>query len=156
MAKYSLKEKIISKRVDLIDKATSNFKEGDYTFLITDPKWRADHTFKIKYKSASKEKNRMMQILKRTLPQSERKDFKFIAVPEFKRSGNLWHLHWHVITNKKINYSKIDKTNGQLKIEEIRNIEAKGFYLGKDFRISLNINRIGHYLRPFSHSRNVK
>jgi hypothetical protein len=37
MAKYSNKEKIVFKQAEFIEKATLNFKDGDYTFLITDP-----------------------------------------------------------------------------------------------------------------------
>ena len=154
MAKYSLKEKIIFKKIELIDKATLNFKDGDFTFLITDSEWRAKHTSKIKYKSASKEKTKRMQILKRTLPQSEWKDLKYIAVPEFNRSGDLWQLNWHIIINKKVNYSEIDKTNGGLYIEVIRDIRALAGYLVKHFDISMG-SQLGLKVKPFSGSHNV-
>lgn len=154
MPKYSNYEKIVFKKVELIDKATLNFKDGDYTFLITSSEWRANHTSKIDYKSASKEKTRRIQILKRTLAVNERKDFKYLAVPEFNKSGKEWQLGWHMIANKKIDYSKIDKTKGKLEVETIKNVAALAGYTCKNLYISMG-SEVGHNVKPFSSSHNV-
>lgn len=154
MRKYSDYEKIVFKKVELCDKAALNFKDGDYTFPITSPEWRASHTSRIDYKAASKEKTKIIQTLKRTLPKAERKEFKYIAVPEFNKSGRLWQLGWHVITNKNINYSKIDKTGGELKAETIRSIIALAGYFSKYLYVSMG-SQLGHSIKPFSYSHSV-
>ncbi|WNE41639.1 MAG: hypothetical protein AM1032_000379 [Mycoplasmataceae bacterium] len=154
MRKYSNYEKLVFKKVELCDKATLNFKDGDYTFPITNSKWRASHTSRIDYKAANKEKIRAIQILKRTLPKAERQEFKYFAVPEFNKSGRLWQLRWHVIANKNINYSKIDKTGGELKAEIIRSINSIAGYFCKYLYISMGSD-LGHFIKPFSYSHNV-
>lgn len=75
-------------------------------------------------------------------------------MPEFNKSGRLWQLGWHVIANKKINYSKIDKTGGGLKVEDIRSIDSTAGYFCKYLYVSMG-SELGHSIKPFSYSHNV-
>lgn len=152
MSNYNA-ERLINKKVDFIDKGSLNFKSGDYTFLKTNDKWRAGHTLSIDYKSARKDVSKDIQTLKRSLPKSERKDFKYIIVPEFNKSGKQWQLGFHIIVNKLVNLSLINNFTGE--IQKIKDIERILGYFTKSFYITLG-SELGHNIRVFSNSHNVK